>query len=1518
MTKKIPKLEGPQRVFVNVPVPAAVVFDERGRPSQHFPTNAVYTYKYSVLSFLPKNLFEQFRRIANLYFLGLTVLQFFPKYQTINPFVSALPLIVIVGLTAVKDGFEDWRRHQSDAEMNATLAWCIRGDAWKNSNEPFFKRVATTQPWESWGLKRRGRRKSGGKISPSGPSLENLEAPPPETPKVTATATTGTTIAWTATPWADVVTGDLVLLKDNSPVPADLVILATSEPDGLCYVETKNLDGETNLKIRQGVPATAAVLAPEHLNLIRDFKCVVECERPNNSLYTFTGTLVLPPAGEAGKDAPIQVPLSVQNVLLRGCYLRNTAWAIGLAVQTGASTKIRQNAGKTPMKRSRTEKNMNIQVFINLGVLLAVCIVTCIANPLWERNWSETNPIWLDWTFTGVASFASAAMDAFWNSIIIYQNVVPLSLYITLEIVKTMQAYFIYEDLEMFYAPNHRCIPRSWGIADDLGQIEYVFSDKTGTLTRNNMEFKKFSIAGVIYGAGIVDDDNNVNDDGTSKKVADATKPPFWDDLLETHMAVRDTTQYECLREFFLALAVCHSVLVTPATEENPGPPVYKASSPDEAALVQAARAAGFEFLSRENTAINVKIPDGSILRYELLNVLEFNSTRKRMSVVVRTPENWVAVISKGADSVIWERLAEDQETLREVTGTHLEYFAEEGLRTLCIARAYITEAEYTAWAARYQAASVSLTNREALMDAAAEEIERDLVLIGATAIEDKLQEGVPECIATLMSAGVKVWVLTGDKMETAINIGFSCNLLTRDMRLILIRGDENDKIEENGPVAQLSKALETFFPTDTSAAAPSTCPYGLIIDGAALAVTLQSPYARAHLLRLSMLCASVVCCRVSPLQKAQIVNLVKDSQHSMTLAIGDGANDVSMIQAAHIGVGIAGEEGLQAAMAADYAIAQFRFLSRLLLVHGRWSFRRTSDMILCFFFKNIIWVMVLFWFQFWCGFSSLSLYDPTYTLLYNVVFTALPVITLGIFDQDLSEKYVVMVPPVYSSGIRWVFSFWRFGFYMLDAMVQSVVILLVVLATFRDSAGWPGSYSSAGRVPDLALIGSTSAIIAVINANAVLVVSTNSFTWLSWLAYGFSEAIVILWTIVYSFFPGTTLGGVVIELASSPGFWLSFILATTICQLPRLVVKYTWRLFRPSDTEIVQEIQKFGLDEVLKGDDRDQYHAPHHEPPAAQQPLVSGGAICATPEPQTRPQSREDEEGRLEMGSGNITAQNIRDEESSRAQSATSTAAPTSMRQTAIIDAIPMLEPDLSKAHPVLSGGPPRSRIGSSSSSTAPVRRGGHARSASGSSPHGGVPSPLPAMTLTTRLSIRSIPTPSDLATPTTPYSGNYSTLSLSRRRTTANLHFASRVDIRQSTADLAGSQFSVMRTGETTKNRGFCFGQDKGAADVLASHHSSLDVSSPHTPSSVPGAAGASAASRPGSAMADIARMVREYGPLLSPISPTSATNLPYITGEEAGSGDGSSNPPVIQRSTSRSAPPRISKPPAPRRQP
>lgn len=782
-----------------------------------------------------------------------------------------------------------------------------------------------------------------------------------------------------------------------------------------------------------------------------------------------------------------------------------------------------------------------------------ISIVVAVANPVWENQHlsgaGTSSPHYL--ASASSTTFVDGLI-AFLNALIQYQNIVPISLYLTVEIVKTAQAYFIYSDAQMYYEPLDRpCIPRAWNLSDDLGQIEYVFSDKTGTLTRNVMEFKACTVGGKLYaGLGEVGMPKKqsqaqvnltlrrmslANVDGrqsggsltrpsfssgvglgmnggwevsspqpaaviergrssfssvvpgsspvlvggssvemqqvqqqveqprkpsparssvsvkTGGNVSASQLPPvlpvtaggissssfrpspalgrssispipkfdaksyvppanfatpyrdiapgYVDPQLYEDMESPESTapQSVLIAEFFTLLAVCHSVLVSssgsadaPAAAPEPAeggeaaeqalpsgaapapkpadvevPQLhYRAQSPDEAALVMAAKNFGIAFVTREQNGIVLDV-FGEEKIYEVLNVLEFNSDRKRMSVIVRRPDESIVVYTKGADAVMYERLAPEQKLIMERTTSHLDYFAEQGLRTLVLACRELPEDVYQDWQARYHEASLALVGRESKVDACAAEIERDLTLLGSTAIEDKLQEGVPEAVSTMLQAGIHVCVLTGDKMETAINIGFSCNLLDRGMHVITVKGfkEEGDAPITPGPAGDVSPTMKQIREALDEFVRPYHSPDGklrnldpaprlaLVIDGLALKTALEGEN-QAPLLELITHCAAVICCRVSPLQKAQVVELVKVRKRVMCLAIGDGANDVSMIQAADIGVGIAGEEGLQAVSASDYAIAQFRFLTRLLLVHGHWNYRRTANMVFTFFYK--------------------------------------------------------------------------------------------------------------------------------------------------------------------------------------------------------------------------------------------------------------------------------------------------------------------------------------------------------------------------------------------------------------------------------------------------------------------------------------------------------------------------------------------------------------------------------------
>ena len=784
--------------------------------------------------------------------------------------------------------------------------------------------------------------------------------------------------------WKSVQVGDFVRIYNKDQIPADIVILNTSDPDGACYVETKNLDGETNLKVRQALHSGRKI---KHARDCEKTEFVIESEPPHANLYQYSGGARWTQKDPRKSDDPgtqMVEPISINNLLLRGCSLRNTEWILGVVVFTGQETKIMLNSGMTPSKRSRIARELNWDVIYNFIILFFMCLLSGIINGV---VWSQGNNSLDYFEFGSIGGKPSLdGFITFWASVILFQNLVPISLYISLEIIRTCQAFFIYSDTYMYYEKvDYPCTPKSWNISDDLGQIEYIFSDKTGTLTQNVMEFKKCSINGTAYGEAYTEAlagmqrrqgiDTEVEGAKAHKQIAldrvrmleDLRKlhpnPYLHDDEL-TFVApdfVNDLEgqagqeQKSANEHFMLALALCHTV-ITERTAGNPPKIEFKAQSPDEAALVATARDCGFTVLGRSNEGIYLNVM-GEEREYMVLNTLEFNSSRKRMSAIIRMPNGKIILFCKGADSMIWSRLKKgEQQQLRKTTAEHLEMFAREGLRTLCVAYKEIDEAEYTAWYKEHDLAAAAIVDREDKLETVSDAIERELTLIGGTAIEDRLQDGVPDTIELLADAGIKLWVLTGDKVETAINIGFSCNLLNNNMDLIVFKVQED---EAGAAEAELDKHLATFgikgSDEELKAARKNHQPPGpthaIVIDGDALKLVLEDHLSQKFLL-LCKECKSVLCCRVSPSQKAAVVQMVKDGLDVMTLSVGDGANDVAMIQEADVGVGIAGEEGRQAVMSSDYAIGQFRFLQRLILVHGRWSYRRLAETIANFFYK--------------------------------------------------------------------------------------------------------------------------------------------------------------------------------------------------------------------------------------------------------------------------------------------------------------------------------------------------------------------------------------------------------------------------------------------------------------------------------------------------------------------------------------------------------------------------------------
>eukprot|EP00668_Euglena_longa_P018073 GGOE01022581.1.p1 GENE.GGOE01022581.1~~GGOE01022581.1.p1 ORF type:complete len:1289 (-),score=411.61 GGOE01022581.1:579-4445(-) len=1095
-----------------------------------FGSNAIRTTKYTPLNFVALNLFDQFRRLANCYFLLISVLQLLPV-SSVQP-TMWFPLLIVVATNMVKEAVEDFRRHKMDKELNRLQVLAV---------------------------------------DPTGVSAVAMLQ---------------------LTQWRDLNVGHVVLVREDEAVPADIIVIATSdERTGFAYIDTAQLDGETNLKHRESVQVvheslvecglgSAVMPGISQASVALLQKLWVEVEPPNDRLHRFEGVVHI---------GSTKLPIANDQTMYRGCFLRNTQWVLGVVAYTGMDTKLLRNATEKRFKSTILDKQTNRYVLYIFWALVFICLLSSALSVIVAPS-SDTTPFYL-WTSDPWGStFGLNIMT--W--LILYCSLIPISLTVTSEIVKTFHAHFINCDLEMCYTDplTGRCTPaqaRTSNLGEDLGRVQYVLTDKTGTLTRNVMEFMKCSIGGRRYGTGMTEIGAAAMAAGRGElfqaapeESAAPERPPgltleqgnnFWDPRIsdEAWLSLPEAERM-AVEKFFTHLAICHTLLAkVPAgtVDWTPNTVQYQASSPDELALVMGAKGAGFWFKQRVGSQVTV-VTLGTERVYDVLNICEFNSTRKRMSCVVRTPDQRLVLLCKGADNVI-SSLLDPRHSNPEVnhqTQRHLLGFANEGLRTLALAVRALDPEWYAGWNRRYVDALTALQGREELLHEVALEIERDLCLVGATAIEDKLQEGVPATLHHLLQANIKVWMLTGDKLETAINIALACNLIQSHMYVEKITPQEEGDVDgsagsmADGLFQQLQKVEESLETMDVA----------MIVDGVALECLLADEYklglaTMGKFLAAATRCCTVVCCRVSPKQKADVTHLVRKKQHTITLSIGDGANDVPMILNASIGVGISGQEGMQAVMSADYAIAQFRFLERLLLVHGRWSCQRISLLILYFFNKNCNVSLIHLWYGIYSMFCGVSFLNDIYSALWNCGFTALPIFCTSMFNKDAKYTATLLAHPQLYREVQngSDFTAARFLWWMVDAVYCAVVAYFIPHCLI-DSSPWP-SGQMIGRWEHSFI----SYFCLHLLTNLRLALNTRTWPQVAVWIMGLTILIYFPFSVVFDVlpngFPGT-MPNTVYATLSTPHFWLASLLCTVVYLLPPFAQMSARKVFSPSPTQ--------------------------------------------------------------------------------------------------------------------------------------------------------------------------------------------------------------------------------------------------------------------------------------------------------------------------------------------------------------
>ncbi|OHT00518.1 Phospholipid-transporting ATPase 2 [Tritrichomonas foetus] len=910
--------------------------------------------------------------------------------------------------------------------------------------------------------------------------------------------------------------GDIVILHENEKTPADLILLKVDGNLQACSIQTSSLDGETNLKDIYPIRITKN----KNYEEIRLLKGQISCNTPNPEIYYLSGKITLSNGEECH--------LSKDNFIQFGTTIINSHTIYGIVCYAGKDTKIALNSQKAPVKWTKLEHFLDsCSLFVfTLQLILALTIGT-YANYYTEFHsqyftylrydlYGDPGDIngWKRWLFLFLRFF------------LLTTSMIPISLKLTIDICKFIYGFWISHDLHLI-DKNKRIKPlvNNSSVIEDLGAIEYMFVDKTGTLTENVMKFKKLAVESQIYGHSM-DADSILLDNSFKSSILNRENE---NDIMA-----------------LFCLSFCHTVKFKDSK-------INISNSPEDTALIEGLIELGVH-LNFDESVFTIESENLGIERqeFQVISIIPFSYERKRMSVLLhKLNSEKYYLFSKGSP----DSIANISKSKYSNYDLQINQLASLGYRILGLSYRTLSEEEAVS-VSQYLSRSM---NDDAEYKDATFQVEQNSELLGIAAVEDRLQEKTGETIEILRQAGIKIWMITGDIFQTACNISFSARLIGNDGPFILIK--ETDEYD----LGQVLDNIESFIDS-----LPKTESFYLAIDD--FYDLLLNDY-KEQFFRIAMKAKSVICSRASPNIKADVVKCIKDKK-KITLAIGDGGNDIPMISIAHIGVGIIGREGRQAAAASDFAFTNFRFLTRLLLIHGRYSMHRTSWLTQFCFYKSAIFCLIQVLYMTQNAWSASSYFNNFNVMSYNAIFTILPVI-FYVQDKDMCESSVLLHPYIYSDSQHSIFCnrrtfFWwyiRAFFQAFSLYSVSAVYVFDPEATNVDGSAY--SLDEAQQITFSALI--LIVILTVTLDSHHMTILNLIFTWGNWIIFILLSVVANL---VYSLEITKDFYLVVWRVLTNPIDWIAMITMVSLSVFVPFILSTLKKTLYPSRTERLHSIE--------------------------------------------------------------------------------------------------------------------------------------------------------------------------------------------------------------------------------------------------------------------------------------------------------------------------------------------------------